>query len=215
MTMRMRLAVLVMLGSVVGAGCVGGGSGSSPMETSVPSPTTAHVEQSATPDDAIGTGGVVDAALAYVASTDDLMAHSPVGRREIFRHLATVESAAAQLESFEHAAADLATTLGVPVERLLWVEAPISVSLVESTTDAAAVDVWTVSILGADGAGSPQQVWRTVHVGLVKSSRGWLVDEATADAGPTPAANELSLQSGFDDFERVAAWTPVIEGVGL
>ena len=55
--------------------------------------TTAPVEQSATSDDAIGTGGAVDAALAYVASTDDLMAHSPVGRREIFRRLARADSA--------------------------------------------------------------------------------------------------------------------------
>jgi len=213
--MRTGLAFLALLGSLAAGGCASDGHSGPATASSVPPTTTSPVEQSATADDAIGTGGAVDAALAYVASTDDLMGHSPIGRREIFRRLASADSASAQLESFERAASDLAMTLDVPVERLLWVEAPISVSVSEATADQATVDVWTVSILGAEGAGSPQQVWRTVHVGLVDTSRGWLVAEATADAGPTPAANELSLQSGFDEFERVAGWTPIIEGVGL
>jgi hypothetical protein len=213
--MRPQLAVLVVAGCVAAAGCAAGSGQADPARSSIPAQTAAPSDGSAESDDAGEADGAVEAALAYVASTDDLMAHSPVGRREIFRHIATAESATAQLESFEQAAADLAFTLDVPVERLLWVEAPISVSVADSTADAATVDVWTVSILGSAAAGSPQEVWRTVHVGLVHTPDGWLVDEATADAGPTPAANELALQSGFDEFERVAGWTPVVEGVGL
>ena len=79
----------------------------------------------------------------------------------------------------------------------------------------ASVDVWTVSILGAPDAGSPQQVWRTVHVDLELIDGRWLVAAATADAGPTPAANELALQAGWDDFDVVAGWPPVVDGVGL
>jgi len=75
--------------------------------------------------------------------------------------------------------------------------------------------VWTVSILGSPDSGSPQQVWRTVHVDLEEIDGRWLVASASADAGPTPAANELSLQSGWDDFEVVAGWTPVIVGAEL
>ena len=72
-----------------------------------------------------------------------------------------------------------------------------------ATAESASVDVWTVSILGAPDAGSPQQVWRTVHVDLELDDGRWLVvAAATADAGPTPAANELALQSGWDDFDE-------------
>jgi hypothetical protein len=58
-------------------------------------------------------------------------------------------------------------------------------------------------------------VWRTVRVELELLDEEWKVTGATAESGPTPAANDLTLQSGWDDFERVAAWPAVVEGVGL
>lgn len=155
------------------------------------------------------------AAVAYVASTDELMAHSPIGRREIFRKMVAPSALDGQVTAFEEAAAQLATTLKVPVERLVWVEAPITATIVEAAGASASVDVWTVSILGAPDAGSPQQVWRTVHVDLELVSGRWLVASATADAGPTPAANELAMQAGWKQFEVVASWPAVVEGVGL
>lgn len=186
------------------------------------------------PDDASGTGSAIDrnhpvdttsttstwadpldAAIAYVASTDELMGHSPVGRREIFRKLAVAAAVDEQARSFEEAASKLAATLNIPVERLVWVEAPITATVVASTPVTASVDVWTVSILGAPAAGPPQQVWRTVHVDLELVSDRWLVVSAAADAGPTPAANELAMQAGWRQFEEVASWPAVVEGVGL
>ena len=155
------------------------------------------------------------AALAYVASTDTLMAHSSIGRAEIFRSLLTPAAVAEQAVAFEQAAEQLALTLDVPVERLVWVEAPITATLTDDGDSEAAVDVWTVSILGAPDAGSPQQVWRTVHVNLERLDGRWLVASATADAGPTPASNELALQSGWDEFAVVAGWDPIVVGVGL
>jgi hypothetical protein len=41
------------------------------------------------------------------------------------------------------------------------------------------------------GAGSPQQVWRTVHVDLELVDGRWLVAARNADSGPTPAATNL------------------------
>ena len=49
-----------------------------------------------------------------------------------------------------------------------------------------------------------------MHVDLVLVDREWLVSAADAEAGPTPAANELMLQAGWDDFAEVASWTPVV-----
>jgi hypothetical protein len=159
--------------------------------------------------------GPVQAAVAYVASTDELMAHSPVGRREIFRKLVTASALDGQLSSFESAAEQLATTLNVPVERLVWVEAPITATLVDDVATSAAVDVWTVSILGSPTTGSPQQVWRTVHVQLELDGGRWLVESATADEGPTPASNELAMQASWKQFDVVASWPAVVHGVGL
>ena len=157
----------------------------------------------------------LDAAVAYVASTDELMAHSPVGRREIFRKLVAPSALDGQVTSFEAAAAQLATTLKIPVERLVWVEAPLTATIVEATDAAVSIDVWTVSILGAPDVGSPQQVWRTVHVNLEMDSGRWLVASASADEGPTPAGNELAIQAGWQQFEVVASWPAVVKGVGL
>ena len=160
-------------------------------------------------------GEPVTAAISYVASTDELMGHSPIGRREIFRKLVTPTQVAEQAAAFELAAAEMALTLAVPVERLVWVEAPLTATLIDSAEGSASVDVWSVSVLGSPDVGSPQQVWRTVRVELELLDEEWKVTGATAESGPTPAANELTLQSGWDDFERVAAWPAVVEGVGL
>jgi hypothetical protein len=159
--------------------------------------------------------GPLEAALAYVASTDTLMAHSSIGRAEIFRSMVTPEAVAEQAAAFEQAAEQLALTLDLPVERLVWVEAPLTATVIDQSDSDAAVAVWTVSILGARGAGSPQHVWRTVRVDLERLGGRWLVASATADSGPTPAANELALQSGWDEFARVAGWDPIVAGVGL
>jgi hypothetical protein len=154
-------------------------------------------------------------AVRYVASTDTLMAHSPIGRREILRQLVMPDAVDDQVAALERATAELATTLDVSAERLAWVEAPLTATVVASTETEASVDVWTVSILGAPESGSPQQVWRTVHVDLSNTAGGWRVSAATADAGPTPAANELSLQATWAEFEMVAGWQPVVEGANL
>jgi hypothetical protein len=159
--------------------------------------------------------GPLEAALAYVASTDTLMAHSSIGRAEIFRSMVAPEAVAEQAAAFEQAAEQLALTLDLPVERLVWVEAPLTATVIDRSDSDAAVAVWTVSIIGARGAGSPQQVWRTVRVDLDRLDDRWLVASATADVGPTPAANELALQSGWDEFVRVAGWDPIVAGVGL
>jgi hypothetical protein len=159
--------------------------------------------------------GPLEVALAYVASTDTLMAHSSIGRAEIFRSLVTPEAVAEQAAAFEQAAEQLALTLDLPVERLVWVEAPLTATVIDHSDSDAAVAVWTVSILGARGVGSPQQVWRTVRIDLERLDDLWLVASATADAGPTPTPNELALQSGWDEFVRVAGWDPIVAGVGL
>ncbi len=157
----------------------------------------------------------VDAAVRFVASTDALMSRSPVGRREILRQLVAPDHLAAYIDALDRAAAELAEKLDMPIERLVWVEAPLTAAVSASAATTATVDVWTVSVLGSSELGSPQQVWRTVHIDLELVDGDWLVTDATADAGPTPASNELALQATWGDFEVVSAWPPAIAGADL
>lgn len=204
------------LGAVfVLAGCSGSAADQSTNQPTVALTTTATPAAAVDFEAVDPARGAVGAALTYVASTDSLMAHSPIGRTEILRSLLVPTAVAEQATSFQRVADQLTETLDLPVERLVWVEAPLTANVVLTDDSSATVDVWTVSILGAPAGGSPQQVWRTVHVELERIEGRWLVAGASADAGPTPALNELSMQAGWDDFAVVAGWQPVVTGAEL
>ncbi len=208
-----RVALLVLVFGAC-AGCIGdGGNAAQPGPTSVddiaddPGPPAASADAQ--------TSDPVAAAVAFVASTDHLMAHSSIGRREIFRKLVVPDQVAANADALERVAESMAATLDAPVIRLTWVEAPLTATLVDLSAGRATVDVWTLSVLGAPDAGPPQQVWRTVHVVLDLIDGVWLVADSSADSGPTPIVSDLALPANFDAFAEVAGWPAVVQGVGL
>jgi hypothetical protein len=207
---RLHKACTATLVAVAAAACASSGTRSDPAS---PAATTREGVTASDEPAQRPAGAAIAAALAYVASTDTLMAHSPIGRGEILERLVLPRALDEQAEALDEATAEMAKKLGVPVEGLAWVEAPLSATVTESSPTTATVAVWTVSVYGAPAAGSPQQVWRTVHVELVLADGGWLVAAAGAEAGPTPASNELMLQASFEDFDEVASWTPVVQGV--
>jgi hypothetical protein len=211
---EMRAGVLVASVVLLAADCSSG-----PTESGATSTLIASSERESTvfvsSDWKTSGSGPLQAALTYVAATDALMAHSSIGRAEILGSLLTPAAAREQSAALEGAVEQMALTLDVPVERLTWVEAPLTATLREHDESSASVAVWTVSVLGSPAAGSPQQVWRTVHVELDLVDGRWLVSAATADAGPTPAGNDVALQSGWDEFNVVANWDPVVPGVTL
>lgn len=209
----MHAAVVFALALAVCAGCAdrSGGADPTPREPvpgGVVSGSSGDSPTTVAPDP-------VAAAVAFVASTDNLMAHSSIGRAEIFRKLVVPDQLAANARAFEQVAESMAATLEVPVMRLTWVEAPLTTTLVEANDDTATVDVWTVSVLGAPDSGPPQQVWRTVSVVLDLVDGRWLVADSSATSGPTPVTSDLALPAGFDGFAEVAGWSAVVPGVGL
>ncbi len=210
----MRTAVVLALVLAVCAGCSDGGGAVEVPPGSIPGGAMRGSEKSdgsptpTAPDP-------VTAAVAFVASTDSLMAHSSIGRAEIFRKLFVPHQVSANARAFEQVAESMAATLEVPVMRLTWVEAPLTATLVDATDDDAIVDVWTVSVLGAPDSGPPQQVWRTVTVVLDLVDGRWLVADSSADSGPTPVTSDLALPADFDGFAEVAGWSAVVQGVGL
>ncbi len=207
------MRALLVLVVVCAAAC----GGESPRRDAAATPlsSSAAFTENPPPVGAVEVPDPVAAAVTYVASTDALMAHSSIGRREILRKLVTPDALAEQVAGIESAVTGLAEELGVPVERLTWVEAPLTATLLRSDGRSASVDVWVVSVLGAPDGGPPQQAWRTVHVDLAVVDGEWLVSAAEADAGPTPRSNDLALPSGWDEFAKVAGWPAVAPGVGL
>jgi hypothetical protein len=208
--MRCLLAFVVVV-----LGACSGGQAYRASAPSVPTTAASATQPASGGPDARATPDPVAAAVRYVATTDGLMAHSSIGRREILRSLVTPGALVEQVEGIESAVAALAEELGVAAERLTWVEAPISATTVTRSDAAASVDVWVVSVLGSPDTGPPQQAWRTVHVNLVLLDGKWLVSGANADAGPTPLASDLALPAGWDEFSEVAGWTAMVEGEWL
>jgi hypothetical protein len=155
------------------------------------------------------------AAVRFVASTSELMASSPVGRTELLRRLVTPAALDVQVSALASAADRITESLGEPVSRFAWVEAPLTATVTATSAGGEVrVAVWTVSVIG-ERAERVEQVWRTVHVTVVDTADGWRVANATEQPGPTPSANELALPSPAAEFVTVAAWAPVTAGERL
>jgi hypothetical protein len=201
-------AVSVVVGAFIGLrpdACV-------TQPTRTPTALLAHPEATAA-EPVMSTEAAITAAVRYVASTGELFAHSPVGRREILRKLVTPDALGGQAAALDDTATAMSDKLPHPVEEYVWVEAPLTAGIEgnESTSaESVTVAVWTVAVLAHPSGGLVEQVWRTVHVSLQASDNRWLVSQAWTDSGPTPTANELALPSSVDEYLDVARLAPVV-----
>jgi hypothetical protein len=157
-----------------------------------------------------------DAAVRYVLATRDLMAHGPIGRREVLRHLMTVDGYARAVGTIDATIDDLETRLrdtqGVSVSAasLTWVEAPLTEHCETVAPTAARCVVWSLSVFGARQLDAVHAAWRTVTIELRIDGTRWLVEGAEAVAGPAPSTAPVAGASDFDEFARVATAAPVV-----
>lgn len=98
---------------------------------------------------------------------------------------------------------------GVVPSQLVWAELPLRARVLSFSQDAAAVEVWSVLVVGVPGHGAPRQVWRTVTVGLIWEREDWRVDSWQSEAGPTPALAATSTVSSVDEIGAALAWPAV------
>lgn len=99
--------------------------------------------------------------------------------------------------------------VGVVPSQLVWAELPLRARVLSFSQDAAAVEVWSVLVVGVPGHGAPRQVWRTVTVGLIWEREDWRVDSWQSEAGPTPALAATSTVSSVDEVRAALAWPAV------
>ena len=67
-----------------------------------------------------------------------------------------------------------------------YVVSPLATRLDSYSDERAAVSVWIVRVLSADGVAVPQSGWRTLTFDLVWDSSDWRVADVTETEGPTP-----------------------------
>ena len=154
------------------------------------------------------------AAVDAVALTDDVFRAGFISRRELIETFATESFGSELADETSQQVTGLLVELGerdVVAADVSLVEQPVASRIVEVGATTAEVDVWSVLVIAADGAGPARQVWRTVSVDLELVDGAWLVDGWASGLGPTPAlAPEVDL-SDVRDVARVIGWVHVTE----
>ncbi len=97
--------------------------------------------------------GAAAAAVGWVSSLGSLMRMGPIARADTLGELMTVEAAAETITEFDAERHRFVESFGADPLLGLWIDAPLQVSVVEADGGRAVVQVWSLLVLGSDGAG--------------------------------------------------------------
>lgn len=215
---RRSTAALIAAGLLVG-GCSTTANGT----TADVGPTTSAVATA----EAVGPSFVVDgigygwrrdadgaraAAESAVSATGAIATAGFITRDDLIGSLASSGFAGQLADESARQLDELAIELGevgVVPSQLVWAELPQRARVLSFSQDEAAVEVWSVLVVGVPGHGAPRQVWRTVTVGLIWEREDWRVDSWQSEAGPTPALAATSTVSSVDEIRAALAWPAV------
>jgi len=156
--------------------------------------------------------GARAAAGAAVSATGAIATAGFITRNDLIGSIASSGFAAQLADESARQLDELAIELGevgVVPSQLVWAELPLRARVLSFSQDAAAVEVWSVLVVGVPGHGAPRQVWRTVTVGLIWERDDWRVDSWQSEAGPTPALAATSTVSSVDEIRAALAWPAV------
>jgi len=215
---RCAVAALIAVGLLVG-GCSsttsGAASDTAPTTSTVP--TAAGVGPSLVVD-GIGHGwrrdedGARAAAGSALSATGAIATAGFISRDDLIGSIASSgfaeELASESARQLDELAIELGEAGVVPLQ-LVWAELPLRARVLSFSQDAAAVEVWSVLVVGVPGHGAPRQVWRTVTIGLIWEREDWRVDSWQSEAGPTPALAATSTVSSVDEIGAALAWPAV------
>jgi hypothetical protein len=153
--------------------------------------------------------GVRAAAVGWVAALGDLLAMGPIARQDTLAELLSAEAFESTIEELEAERDRFAATFGRDLSEAVWVDAPITVEIVEAADTRAVVEVWSALCFGVTG--EPLEVlWRTHTVTVVWERGSWRVDDVTRRDGPTPQPAATAMVSPGSEFGDVTGWTPAV-----
>jgi hypothetical protein len=157
----------------------------------------------------------LDVALRAVRLTGDVATAGFISRDDLIDSIASAQFARTMRSTSATQLTEFTTAVGasgVPAADVVWEELPLTARIVESSTTAARITVWSVLVVGVPGHGSARQMWRTSTIGLVNEARGWRVDSWTATPGPTPSPATNGAVSDLPSVVEVLNW-PATTGV--
>ena len=146
--------------------------------------------------DGVGMGFTHDEAGAVAAATNLVLTLEQAAHVDRTTAIEAYEALAAEA-SRDPLGADMAAvwdalhagleTNGPPGGRLFVRAVPVGQAVTRYSPERATVEVWTLSLLVADGGLRPVATWETASVELVWEAGDWKVWSVTSRAGPTPA----------------------------
>lgn len=193
----------VCLGMVVGGFLAGGFSRSSGGSTTqAVGPDVGEIRvgaASAGPNDkvdGVGVGFSADRDGAAAAATNLILTLEQAGTTDREQAVRAYEILAAE-GSRESLAADMGATWdalhgsltrnGPPNSSLFLRTIPVGNQVTRYSTERATVEIWTLTIVAADGMREPLATWETATVEVVWENEDWKVWSARSVEGPSPA----------------------------
>ena len=144
-------------------------------------------------------------AIGFVASTEPLLGLGTIRFREAMRELTVAEIAGEMTAAMEASRAVLGDDARTPVSSQVWIEVPVSASVIDPAGPVVAV--WSVIVNARVGV-APQSGWRTSTLTLQPDPVvGWRLAGFESVPGPTPVAGD-QLPAEWAEFAPVAAWPP-------
>jgi hypothetical protein len=159
--------------------------------------------------------GVRAAAVAWVASLGDLLRMGPIARNDTLGELLTERAFGDTVEQLRVDRDRFTDQFKRDLSEMVWVDAPVSVTIVSAEPTRAVVEVWSVLLFGATDT-RVESLWRTHTVTLLWEDGSWRVDLVARRDGPTPVLATTAMPSAGSDFTDVVGWTPaVLAGVSV
>ena len=159
--------------------------------------------------------GARAAAVAAVARTREVIEAGGISRRDVIAEFATAEFAPVLAERTSLQLVELLFGLRRAAGRAVAVQVvaqPVTATATPLSAGRVLVEVWTVTVIVAEGASPVPEQWSTFRLEMAEVGGPWLVDGWEATAGPSPAPAPEGAFASDAEVAAVMAWTPA--GVG-
>jgi hypothetical protein len=155
------------------------------------------------------------AGVAAVERTRDVFDAGDISRRDLIAEFATDRFAPVLAAKTSEQVVDLLFGLRKATGRYVEVHVvaqPVTATATATGPDRVRVDVWTVTVMLAEGDAPVPEQWSTIHLNMVTVDGRWLVDDWSMSPGPSPAPAPESSFGSADEVATVIGWPSATGG---
>ena len=153
-----------------------------------------------------------DAGVAAVARTREVFEAGGISRRDVVAEFATAEFAPMLAERTSQQIIDVLFGLREASGRQVDVKLvaqPVTATATPVGAGRVSVDVWTVTVILAEGDSPVPEQWSTIRLDMVLTDGRWLVDGWAMTAGPAPAPAPESAFGSAGEVSAAMDWPSV------